>query len=115
MDRRFFSCVANMVLLPTPLKAFTDTMPDVKAMLRICARNLYGWPNGQAEFHDTNTELDKWCDWASYPQSWPRTLNERLPLGIVPLSPSIRTCAKKRIATIRDEVRFGLAYWGITL
>jgi len=127
MDRRFFSCVANMVLLPTPLKAFTDTMPDVKAMLRICARNLYGWPNGQAEFHDTNTDLDKWCDWASYPQSWPRTLNERLPLGVVPLSPSIRTCAKKRIATIRhdldhagtfyprDEVRSALAYWGITL
>lgn len=42
-DRRFFSCVANMVLLPMPLKAFTDTMPEVKAMLRICARNLYGW------------------------------------------------------------------------
>ena len=42
-DRRFFSCVANMVLLPTPLKAFTDTMSEVKAMLRICARNLYDW------------------------------------------------------------------------
>lgn len=26
-DRRLFSCVANMVLLPTPLKAFTDTLP----------------------------------------------------------------------------------------
>lgn len=24
MDRRLFSCVGNMVLLPTPLKAFTD-------------------------------------------------------------------------------------------
>ena len=43
MDRRFFSCVGNMVLLPTPLKAFTDTMPEIKSMLRICARNLYGW------------------------------------------------------------------------
>lgn len=43
MDRRFFSCVGNMVLLPTPLKAFTDALPEVKAMLRICARNLYGW------------------------------------------------------------------------
>jgi hypothetical protein len=39
----FFSCVGNMVLLPTPLKAFTDTMPEIKSMLRICARNLYGW------------------------------------------------------------------------
>src|SRR5260370_24581423 len=43
LDRCFFSCVGNMVLLPTPLKAFTDTVPEVKAMLRICARNLYGW------------------------------------------------------------------------
>jgi hypothetical protein len=39
-DRRFFSCVANMVLLPTPLKAFTDTMWEVKAMLRIITRVL---------------------------------------------------------------------------
>lgn len=38
MDRRFFSCIGNMVLLPTPLKAFTDAMPEVKAMLRISGR-----------------------------------------------------------------------------
>jgi len=43
MDRCFFSCVGNMVLLPTPLKAFTDAMPEVKNMMRICTRNLYGW------------------------------------------------------------------------
>lgn len=36
-DHRFYSCIGNMILLPTPLKAFTDTMPEVKAMLRICA------------------------------------------------------------------------------
>lgn len=29
-DHRFYSCVANMVLLPTPLKTFTDSMPLVK-------------------------------------------------------------------------------------
>ena len=65
MDRRFFSCVGNMVLLPTPLKAFTDTMPEVKAMLRICARNLYGWPSGQPEFLAVSTTLDKWTHWDS--------------------------------------------------
>ena len=42
-DHRFYSCVANMVLLPTPLKAFTDAMPDVKVMLRLCSANMYGW------------------------------------------------------------------------
>lgn len=42
-DHRFFSCVANMILLPTPLKAFTDVMPEVKAMLRQCSGDLFGW------------------------------------------------------------------------
>ena len=125
MDRRFFSCVANMVLLPTPLKAFTDTMPDVKAMLRICARNLYGWPSDDHEFLATNAVLDKWTEWNSFPQSWPRTPHEKLPLGVVELSPTIRACAEKRLAAIRrdldhagthyprEEVRAALAYWKI--
>lgn len=127
MDRRFFSCVANMVLLPTPLKAFTDTMPDVKAMLRISARNLYGWPDGHNEFSATNAALDKWTDWNSYPQSWPRKPHEKLPLGVVPLSPAIRRCAENRRARIRhdlehagsfyprEEVRAALAYWKIEI
>ncbi len=42
-DPRYFSCVANMVWLPTPLKGFTDTLPEIKAMLRVCAFHLYGW------------------------------------------------------------------------
>jgi hypothetical protein len=42
-DPRFFSCVANMVWLPTPLKGFTDALPEVKTMLRTCAFHLYGW------------------------------------------------------------------------
>ncbi|NIA71263.1 hypothetical protein HBA54_21925 [Pelagibius litoralis] len=29
-DRRFYSCVGNMVLLPTPLKGFTDTVLEIK-------------------------------------------------------------------------------------
>ncbi|MFG1284088.1 hypothetical protein [Xanthobacter autotrophicus] len=33
-DPRYFSCVANMVWLPTPLKGFTDALPEIKAMLR---------------------------------------------------------------------------------
>jgi hypothetical protein len=127
MDRRFFSCVGNMVLLPTPLKAFTDTMPDVKAMLRICARNLYGWPSKAPEFLAAASALDGWADWDSYPQSWPRALHEKLPLGVVPLSPMIRHCAQKRLANIRrdlegagtyyprEEVNAALAYWKIQL
>jgi hypothetical protein len=127
MDRRFFSCIGNMVLLPTPLKAFTDTMPDVKAMLRICARNLYGWPSGQSEFLTTSVALDSWTDWSSYPKSWPRTPDEKLPLGVVPLSSGIQECAKKRLGAIRkdlehagphyprEEVKAALAYWKIEI
>lgn len=127
MDRRFFPCVANMVLLPTPLKAFTDTMHNVKVMLRICARNLYGWPGLDAEFLPASAALDRWTDWESYPQSWPRTPKEKRPRGVVDLSPSIRLSAQRRRAAIRhdldhagehyprERVRAALAYWKIEL
>ena len=136
-DHRFFSCVGNMVLLPTPLKAFTDTMPEVKAMLRICARNLYGWPRDPADLvedlveHDNflamGTALDNWRDWEPYPQSWPKTPHEKLPLGVVALSPTIQASAQKRLRDIRydlehagsfyprDQVRAALAHWRIDL
>jgi len=104
MDRRFFSCVGNMVLLPTPLKAFTDTMPKLKAMLRICARNHYGWQCDHHNLLATNTALDDWTDWDSYPESWPKTPHEKLPLGVVELSPTIRASAQKRLAKIRHDL-----------
>ena len=127
MDRRFFSCVGNMVLLPTPLKAFTDTMPEVKAMLRICARNLYGWQCDHDNLLATNSALDGWTDWEAYPESWPRTPHQKLPAGVVALTAAIQTSAQKRLDTIRrdlknagtyyprDEVRAALAYWKIQL
>lgn len=40
---RYYSCVANMVWLPTPLKGFTDALPKIKTMLITCAFYLYGW------------------------------------------------------------------------
>ena len=127
MDRRFFSCIGNMVLLPTPLKAFTDTMPDVKAMLRICARNLYGWQCDHDNLLATNTALNSWSDWAAYPKSWPTSPHEKRPLGVVDLTPSIKASAEKRLATIkrdlesagkhypREPVKAAMAYWNIHL
>lgn len=127
MDRRFFSCIGNMVLLPTPLKAFTDAMPEVKAMLRICARNLYGWQCDHEDLLSANAALDSWTDWDAYPESWPRKPNEKLPLGVVPLTALIQSRARKRLAAIRkdlekagqfyprDEVRAALEYWKVTL
>jgi hypothetical protein len=95
MDRRFFSCVGNMVLLPTPLKAFTDAMPGVKAMLRICARNLYGWQCDHDNLLAINTKLDDWKDWDAYPESWPKRAHEKLPVGVVPLNAQIQASAQR--------------------
>jgi hypothetical protein len=127
MDRRFFSCIGNMVLLPTPLKAFTDALPEVKTMLRICARNLYGWHCDHESMSETNGALDKWVDWEAYPESWPRKPGEKLPEGVAPLTAAIQGSIERRKAAIRrdlehagkfyprDEVREALAYWKITL
>jgi len=125
-DPRFYSCVANMVLLPTPLKAFTDTMSEIKAMLRICARNLYRWQCDHESMSAVNSALDRWNDWSAYPKSWPRSPGEQRPLGIVDVTPDITKSAAKRLAAIRkdlqiagrfypkDAVRSALAYWEIS-
>jgi hypothetical protein len=124
-DPRFYSCVGNMVLLPTPLKVFTDSMAEIKAMLRICARNLYGWQCDHESMSAVNVSLDKCIDWSAYPKSWPRKHGEQRPLGIVDLTPTIEKSAARRLATMRndlqcagkfypkDAVRTALAYWGI--
>lgn len=122
-DRRFFSCVANMVLLPTPLKAFTDTVPNVKAMLRICARNFYGWQCDHESMTAKNAALDEWQDWDDYPESWPRKAGSSPPIGVIPINADIRKSAARRWQKIqedletagphypREEVRKALAYW----
>lgn len=102
-DRRFYSCVANMVLLPTPLKAFTDTMPEVKAMLRRCAANLYGWKcDHEILTAVVNQPVIPVAD--AYPDSWPTQPDEKLPMGLVALTPAIRKSAEQRLAAIHKEV-----------
>lgn len=124
-DFKFFSCVANMVLLPTPLKAFTDTVPEVKALLRLCARNMYGWQCDHLSQKLTNAVLDAWNDWDIYPQSWPKTRNEPAPIGIMKINGDIRATANRRWQSIqkdlehagpyypRDQVLSVLDYWGL--
>lgn len=126
-DRRFFSCVANMVLLPTPLKAFTDTMLKVKSMPRICAKNLYGWHCEHQSTDEAAAAIGVWEDWSAYPVSWPRSTGERLPAGVMPLNAAIRSDAAKRLARVRrdlehagehyprDDVRAALAFWHIAI
>lgn len=119
----FYSCVANMVLLPTPLKAFTDAMVDVKAMLRICARNLYGWQCDHQTVASSVAIIDSWKAWGDYPESWPRTPSGSIPLGVMKINETIRRSAGQRLEQIRSDLKSAgehyprervkevLAYW----
>lgn len=63
-DPRFFSCPANMILLPDPMKFFTDKIPEVRTMLRICSRVLYGWTCDHEDMAHIEEELQGWSDWS---------------------------------------------------
>jgi len=122
-DHRYFSCVANVVLLPTPLKAFTDVMPEVKTMLRVAAYRLYGWSCGHEDVAEAKARVESWTDWDAYPVSWAKG---DVP-GIMPLTDGVRAAARRRVARLRydrdhagvhyprDEVAQTLAYWGVDL
>lgn len=101
-DHRFYSCVGNMVLIPDPMKAFTDCVPEVKAMLRLCARNLYGRACGGEE--DGTTAVAALADDPAWPASWPRAPGEGRPTGTIPLSDGIRRRAERRRAEIRSDL-----------
>jgi hypothetical protein len=130
-DPRYYSCIGNMVLLPTPLKGLTDSVPEVKYMLRVCAFNLYGWvpmiPDapGLAEQVDLVRSGKVLSD---YPQSWPRSRGEKLPPGTMRYNAVIEAAIQKRKREIksrlqsasyplypRDSVRRALEFWGIEL
>jgi len=99
-----------MVLLPTPLKAFTDAMPEIKVMLRLCAKNLYGWSCGQDILPHEHAAVEKFSAWDAYPGSWPRIYGDKVPLGMMPmhLNPAIYQSAKKRL----ERIWFDLVYAG---
>ena len=127
-DKRFYTCVSNMVLLPTPLKAFTDAMIEVKMMLRVCAYHNYGWLCEEEEIKDVAGAVIKWKKWDDYPKSWPRPGREKArPKGTMKLTKQIKKSADRRIAKIRkelespgkhypdEEVRKVLSFWNLTL
>ena len=104
-DPRFFSCVANMVWLPTSLKGFTDTLPEIKAMLRVCSYHLYGWV---CEHESVQTQADQvragWIP-ANYPKTWPSPDRPGvLPPGTAPFTAAIAREIEKRKAKIRSDL-----------
>lgn len=127
-DRRFFSCVGNMILLPTPLKGFTDTVPAIKRHLRVCAFHLYGWA---CEHESASQEADLVRSGEipdGYPSDWPTGTRKCLPAGTAPFTNLIRRrIADRKMQTARDlkaegfqnyprtEVENVLKFWKVDL
>jgi hypothetical protein len=128
-DARYFSCVANMVWLPTPLKGFTDALPEIKTMLRTCAFHNYGWVCEHASVTTQAQSIRTGSIPEGYPKSWPAPDRPNLlPPGTAPCTPGIvaeicrrKANFKKLLADTsltyfpREEVREVLAFWKVNL
>jgi hypothetical protein len=128
-DPHYFSCVANMIWLPTALKGFTDTLPEIKAMLRICAFYLYDWACEHPSVAAKAEQVRSGWTPSDYPKDWPSAERPKIfPPGTAPFSDRIERKITKRKAQIkasiqnadlvhypRDEVLKVLKFWRIEL
>jgi hypothetical protein len=127
-DRRFYSCVGNMVLLPTPLKGFTDAVPEIKRQLRVCAFHLYGWACEHEDVAKEAALVRSGNIPNGYPEEWPTDSRRILPPGTGPFNDAIKNkiaARKRQIAHLlqtttfreypRDAVRKVLEFWKIDL
>jgi hypothetical protein len=124
---RYYSCVGNMVWLPTPLKGFTDVLPEVKVLLRTCAFHLYGWACEDESVRPQADAIRGGAVPAGYPETWPCSARPSvLPPGTAPITPAIQREIQRRKARIRamlddqaltyfprDDVREVLKFWKI--
>jgi hypothetical protein len=128
-DPRYYSCIANMVWLPTALKAFTDALPEVKTLLRTCAFYLYGWVCEHPSVSPTAATIRSGVLPPHYPAEWPSSAQPGLlPPGVSPFSERIEAEISKRKAKWRanllderltyyprDQVRDVLSFWKVAL
>lgn len=128
-DPRYFSCVGNMVWLPTPLKGFTDALPEIKTMLRTCAFRLYGWACEHDDARHEASKIRGGLTPAGYPVSWPTADRPDLhPAGTAPFTADVEGAIekqKKKIRTLladtgllhfpREDVKRVLDFWRIAI
>lgn len=128
-DPRYYSCLANMIWLPTPLKGFTDALPEVKDMLRVCAFQLYGWACDHPSVAEKSARVRSGWVPDGYPRTWPAPERPNvLPQGTAPFTGCIEekiAKQKQRIKNLiedrglkhfpRDEVLEVLKFWGVQL
>lgn len=127
-DPRYYSCIGNMVWLPTPLKGFTDAVPHIKDCLRVCAYYLYDWVCEHPDVQGGASRVLSGAIPEGYPQSWPTADRRILPPGTAPFSARVQSTIAKRKIRIQqqlanseferyphDEVRAVLSFWKVSL
>ncbi len=103
-DPRYYSCIGNMTWLPTPLKGFTDAVPQIKDCLRVCAFHLYGWACEHDDFSDAAAKVRSGTIPEGYPPEWPSANRQVLPPGTAPFSERVKASIAKRWAKIRQQL-----------
>jgi hypothetical protein len=128
-DPHYFTCLANMIWLPTPLKGFTDAVPQVKSILRTCSFYLYGWVCEHETVKAQAQVVSSGVIPEGYPDDWPAPGRLDLrPIGMAPFTPELEARIETRKSEIRwmlndhslayfprDEVRRVLDFWKIDL
>jgi hypothetical protein len=103
-DPRYYSCVANMVALPTPLKSITDSILVIKYILRVCAFHLYGWICEAEEVREEAEMVRRGTIPDNYPSNWPLRKNDKTPPGLVSFNPRVEQLIQRRKKEIRDSL-----------
>lgn len=101
-DRKYYSCVGNMIWLPTPLKGFTDSVGAIKKMLRVCAFHMYGWACEHEESKQDAKQIKSGWIPDGYPSVWPTSTRKILPPGTAAYSPAVQKRIQKRKEILRD-------------
>jgi hypothetical protein len=129
-DPRYYSCVGNMVWLPTPLKGFTDAIPEIKRLLRVCAFHLYGWicRHEHPTVASESTSIRSGSIPDGYPPEWPTADRRCLPPNTAPYTPLVRERIDKRKGELRrmlgdprltmfprEQVQAVLQFWGVAI
>ena len=127
-DPRYYSCIGNMTWLPTPLKGFTDAVPQIKECLRVCAFHLYGWACEHDDFREAAIKVRSGAIPEGYPSEWPTADRRILPPGTASFSDRVKLSIANRKAKIRrqlnddslthypcDAVRQVLTFWKVDL
>jgi len=101
---RYYTCLPNLVLLPTPVKALTDSMPEVQQALRVCSWHLYGWTPEGPDSKEAEAIRSGWIP-QHYPSVWPRSRGGDAPPGLIRVSSRILATARQRKAKVLEELR----------